>query len=117
MKENYTSSIKAEQQLIKALKERQPKAINDFYDRYAPALYGTIKKSLLNESVSNETLIATFKVICSSIEKFDPTKEPLFTWAAKIARKEINKQKIELILTQLFPCKSTDLVIQQSYVY
>ena len=105
----------AEQRVLLDLKENPATAFNDFYDCYAPALYGTIKKSLVNEDVANKTLIVTFQTLLSDLSNFDSSKESLFTWAAKIARKEINKQKIELILKQLFPCNDSDLVTEENF--
>ena len=48
---------------------------------------------------------AGFQNIGVSISNFDPSKERLFTWGIKIARKEIRKQKTELVLKELFYCQ------------
>ena len=112
MQESFIPGTAPEQRFLKLLIERRQTAFNDFYDRYAPALYGTIKKSLLNEDVSNETLVETFKLLWSRLNTYDPLKESLFIWASKIARQEINKQKIELVLKHLFSCKETDVILE-----
>lgn len=92
-----------EPRFLSALKERRTTAFNDFYDHYAPALYGTIRKSFLNEDSAKETLVITFKRIWSNLPNFDASKETLFAWSVKIARKETNKQKLKILLKQLWP--------------
>lgn len=102
MQNTFTSNVQNDHVLIEALKERQPEALNSFYEKYAALFYGNIKKTLFKDDVSEETLRGVFKTIVYSIEEFDPNEERFFTWALKIAHKEIRKQKVQIVLNEVF---------------
>ena len=108
----FTQEPDMEQHLITALKEGGQIAFEDFYDQYAPSFFGEIKRTLYNEDVSEQTLKQAFKNIWISISTYDSSKERLFTWAIKIARKEIRKQKTGLVLKELFYCQQSNRVIE-----
>jgi DNA-directed RNA polymerase specialized sigma24 family protein len=105
MSNNDISNNNTERQLIAALKKHQYSAFEDFYDLYAPVFFGTIKRTLYKEDVSQETLKSVFNTIWTSIDSYDPSKERLFTWAMRISGKEISAQKIDIVLKELFYCQ------------
>jgi hypothetical protein len=81
---------------------KNPAAFECIYDKYAGAFYGEIKRSLYNEEVSQKVLAEVFISLYNSLEYFDPSKERLFIWALKIARKKIRQTKVDLVLKQIF---------------
>ncbi len=90
---------------LEAMKQHELPAFDQFYDQYAGALYGDIKRTLYKEDVSEETLASIFAIISSSIHEFDPATEKIFSWAMRIAHREISKRKIELTLQEVFLTK------------
>lgn len=77
------------------------KVIENFYDQYAPALYGKIKTSLHKEDICREVLKATFLKIHQSFDQLNFAKDRPFTWAYKIACKAISNRKIDIVLHQV----------------
>lgn len=104
-----TQSIDSDQEIWQALKEKKLSAFNDFYEKYASAMYGEIKRTLCRDEIAEETLQKIFKEIWIAINNYDPLKERLFTWTIKITRKEIRRQKLNLTLKEIFRCQQTSL--------
>src|SRR5687767_11003359 len=71
-----------------------------FYDAYAPAFFGEIKRRFYNEDISQKLLEEVFVKVYQSLNQFDPSKERAFVWALKITRKEISRRKIDMVLNQ-----------------
>lgn len=88
--------------LVSGLKSKDTKAIEAFYLKYSSILYGYIKKTLLDDSLSAQTFVETCKQIILQIERFDSTKESFVIWSYKIAAKETSKQKVNILLRQIF---------------
>lgn len=88
----------------KGIRSRNKEVTELFYEKYAAALYGMIKKELLSDDVCAMVLEDTFKKIISSIYSYNAERETLFVWSYKIARKEVSRQKVNLVLRQLFSC-------------
>jgi RNA polymerase sigma-70 factor (ECF subfamily) len=109
---NSTTTYYPKQDLIEGLKNKKLISFEEFYDCVAPVLYGDIKRSLFREDVSVETLQKVFVQLYSSIDSFDASKERFFTWAIKIVRKEVRKQKTELVLKELFLCQRKSNLVQ-----
>lgn len=107
--EVFTNNSVNETKLVDALKQGGQRAIEDFYDQYAPAFYGEIKKIFFKEDISSHTLLKVFSTIFTSIATYDQSKERLFTWGFKIVHKEIRKQKTELVLKEIFFCRQSNL--------
>ena len=95
----------SDQELRNAIESKKHSSFVYLYDRYAAAFYGDIKRTLLKEDVSAETLKNVILDIWTNIESFNPGKERFFTWSLKIARKEIRRQKTEIVLFELFKCQ------------
>lgn len=62
------------------------------YDKYAPALYGYILKTVLNETVAANVLSAAFLHIVKGIEDYSPAELRLFTWMLRITHWEMIRQ-------------------------
>jgi hypothetical protein len=76
-----------------------------FYDKYAAALYGEIKRSLYKDDVSQKVMEDAFKMIYQSLDTFDPAKEKVFISALKLVRKEISAKKVDIVLGQILYSK------------
>ena len=72
-----------------------------FYDKYAAALYGEIKRSLYKDDVSQKVMEEAFKIIYQSLDKFDASKENIFISALKLVRKEISSKKVDMAISQI----------------
>ena len=60
----------------------------------------------------NSAKVSEWVNIFSSIVTYDQSKERLFTWGIKIVRKEIRKQKTELVLKEIFNCRHSNPVTE-----
>src|SRR5687767_278835 len=72
-----------------------------FYDKYAPAFYGEIKKKLRNEEVSQKVMKEACVKIYQSLNEIQQAKEKGFIAAFKVVRKEISKTKVDMALNQI----------------
>ena len=93
-----------DRELVDAIKAKQAFAFNYFYDRYAPAFYGEIKRTVCKEEKAAEILSKLVVAIWRDIDEYD-FKQSLFTWCQKKVRKEAGRQKIEMVLHELFSCE------------
>lgn len=75
-----------EQELILALKARNPQAFGYLYDNYSSSLYSIILQIVQNTAVANDVLQEVFMNIWRRIETYDATKGKLFTWMLNISR-------------------------------
>ena len=76
-----------EQELVRALKDRNNQAFGFLYDNYAGALYSIIKQIITdNNELAGDVLQEVFINIWRKIETYDQTKGRLFTWMLNIAR-------------------------------
>src|SRR5580700_885629 len=77
----------SEQELVRALKDRDNQAFNFLYDNYAGALYSIIKQIITdNAELASDVLQEVFINIWRKIATYDQTKGRLFTWMLNIAR-------------------------------
>jgi DNA-directed RNA polymerase specialized sigma24 family protein len=81
--------------------QRLAAAFNEFYDKYAPAYYGEIKRRLYKDEVSQEVLEKVLKDVYHSFHQLNPSKEKVFIAVLKLVKKEISRQKVRLVLTQI----------------
>ena len=93
--------------LVEALQKNDPAAFSVFYDRYAAAFYGDIKRTIYKQAESDAILEVAFCSIWKSMAQFDPEREHLFTWSLKKLRKEIAKVKVDMVLKELFVCQQS----------
>ena len=73
-------------QLTAFIDERNQQSMDYFYDKYSPALYGTIYHITNNKHVAEECLLATFVKAWNEIATFRPSGNSLFTWLLHLAR-------------------------------
>jgi len=57
------------------------------YDKYAPAIMGVISRIVGNARLAEDVLQSAFVEMWNSIKKYDASKEKIFIWMLKIARK------------------------------
>lgn len=91
-------------ELKASIMQRDKQAIEKFYEKYGGAFYGLISKTLMSDQVSHSIMEAAFTRIVTSIDQYDPTRERLFVWAYRIVRKEASKEKVNIVLRQIFCC-------------
>ncbi|EHQ30877.1 RNA polymerase sigma factor [Mucilaginibacter paludis] len=77
----------SEKDLVCALKERNPKALQVIHNRYAETLSGVASTVLKDQDCSGVILQDIFLAIWDSIDQYDPAKSPLLTWMYHIAQK------------------------------
>jgi len=80
----------SEQELfLQKLKSGDGEAFRTLYHQYAPALFGVISRSVLEEDAASDILEKTFSAIWKNISEYDETKLRLFTWINQIANRQI----------------------------
>ncbi len=94
---------RSDEELAKDISRRKPETFEYFYQQYAGIFLAEIRRVLLSENVSEETLMTTFVAIWKSIDEYDPAREPFLLWATKKLHKEIRTKKREIVLSYLFP--------------
>jgi len=81
-----TFAPQAEADLVRRLQAHDEKAMTEFYDRYAAALFGVIQRIVKDESEADDVLQESLVRIWNSIENYAPDKGRLFTWVVNISR-------------------------------
>ena len=76
----------SEEELVKALKNRNTIAVQALYDMYSAALLGVISRIVQPIELAEDLLQETFIKIWNSGESYDSSKGRLFTWMMNIAR-------------------------------
>ncbi len=74
-----------EKEIVSLLEKADKKAITLLYDNYADALYGVIKKIIIDDETAQDVLQESFIKIWRYSKKYDSTKAKLFTWLYRIA--------------------------------
>lgn len=72
--------------LISRLKAQDEQALSLLYDKYAPALFGVIKRICKDDTVAQDLLQETFITIWKKSDAYDPNKGRFYTWAYRIAK-------------------------------
>jgi len=75
-----------EEDLVRALKDREKIAIQALYDMYSGALLGVIFRIVQHSEIAEDLLQDTFIKIWNSADNYDSSKGRLFTWMINIAR-------------------------------
>ena len=83
-KKLYTDE--AEIKLVSALKSKDQEAFEFLYERYAAALFGVIKRIVVDPELSEEVLHDAFVKIWENAHSYQPQKGRLFTWMLNITR-------------------------------
>ena len=74
-----------EKEIVALLKNGDKRAITLLYNNYADALYGVIKKIIIDDEVAQDVLQESFVKIWRYAKKYDASKAKLFTWLYRIA--------------------------------
>lgn len=74
-----------EKEIVNLLQLGDKKAISLLYDNYADALYGVIKKVIIDDETAQDVLQECFVKIWRYAKKYDASKAKLFTWLYRIA--------------------------------
>jgi len=76
----------SEQDIVRLLGQRDQRAMAMIYDRYADALYGTLRRMLPDEAATRDVMQEGFVKVWKHADYYDPTKSTLFTWLLRILR-------------------------------
>jgi RNA polymerase sigma factor (sigma-70 family) len=76
----------SEEELIRALTNREKIAIEVLYDMYSSSLFGVIARIVVDIPVAEDILQETFVKIWRSFSSYSAEKGRLFTWMVNIAR-------------------------------
>jgi RNA polymerase sigma factor (sigma-70 family) len=76
----------SEEELVRALRNREKIAIEALYDMYSASLYGVISRIITDTATAEDLLQETFVKIWHSFSGYNADKGRLFTWMVNIAR-------------------------------
>ena len=83
---NTDFNSKDDLQLTAFIAERNQQSMDEFYDKYSPALYGIIYRITNNKHLAEECLLATFVKARNEIAAYRSSGMSLFTWLLNITR-------------------------------
>ena len=66
--------------LVKRIAERQPEALAELYDRFAPILLALARRILGNHADAEEVLQEVFIQVWNRGEHYDPARSSVSTW-------------------------------------
>lgn len=72
--------------VVRRLKERDPKAMSDLYDRYGRLAYSLICRVVRNPSAAEDLLQETFMRVWNRVGSFDAERGALGPWVLAVAR-------------------------------
>jgi RNA polymerase sigma-70 factor (ECF subfamily) len=72
--------------LVKRVAERQPDALAELYDRFAPVLLALARRILGNHADAEEVLQEVFAQVWNRGERYDPARSSVSTWLVLIGR-------------------------------
>jgi len=72
--------------LVLRLKERDPQALADIYDRYGRMLYSLIYRMVRDRGAAEDLTQETMLRIWNGVHGFDPSRASLSTWMTRVAR-------------------------------
>lgn len=75
-----------DRELMARIKERDPAALSELYDRYKGLLFGVILSVLRKREEAEDILQEVFTKIWEQAEKFDLEKGTVYTWIVTLAR-------------------------------
>ena len=76
----------SEEELIRALRNREKIGAEALYSMYSSSLYGVIFRIITEETAAEDVLQETFVKIWHSFSSYNAEKGRLFTWMVNIAR-------------------------------
>jgi RNA polymerase sigma-70 factor (ECF subfamily) len=85
---SQTSSLPApnDAALVRQVAERQPQALAELYDRFAPTLLALARRILANHSDAEEVLQEVFVQVWDRGQRYDPARSSVSTWLVLITR-------------------------------
>ena len=81
-----TKIFLTEEELVKAIRNKENVGAEALYEMYSSSLYGVIYRIIQHEEIAEDLLQDTFIRIWNSFSSYDSTKGRLFTWMVNIAR-------------------------------
>lgn len=72
--------------LAKRLKDRDPRAMSDLYDRYGRLAYSLIYRVVRNTGAAEDLVQETFLRVWNRVQSFDETRGALGPWVLTVAR-------------------------------
>jgi RNA polymerase sigma-70 factor (ECF subfamily) len=78
--------FKDESDLVRRLKERDPHAMSDLYDRYGRLAYSLIFRIVRNGAAAEDLVQETFLRVWNRVQSFDRQKGALGPWILTVAR-------------------------------
>src|SRR5580700_7314175 len=78
--------FKDETDLVRRLKERDPHAMSDLYDRYGRLAYSLIYRIVRNGAAAEDLVQETFLRVWNRVQSFDRTRGALGPWVLTVAR-------------------------------
>ncbi len=78
--------FKNEADLVRRLKERDPHAMSDLYDRYGRLAYSLIYRVVRNGAAAEDLVQETFLRVWNRVQSFDRQKGALGPWILTVAR-------------------------------
>jgi len=79
-------AVPDDQEIARRLKQRDPNAMAELYDKYGGLLYSVILRSVSNQSTAEDLVQETFLRIWNRIHTFDLERGRLEGWMVTIAR-------------------------------
>jgi RNA polymerase sigma-70 factor (ECF subfamily) len=79
-------AIPDDQDIARRLKQRDPNAMAELYDKYGGLLYSVILRSVSNQSTAEDLVQETFLRIWNRVHTFDVERGRLEGWMVTIAR-------------------------------
>jgi len=76
----------SEEELVRALANREKIAVEALYDMYSSSLFGVISRIVIETETAEDVLQETFVKIWHSFSSYSTEKGRLFTWMVNIAR-------------------------------
>ena len=81
-----TLRFKDDGDLAKRLKDRDPRAMSDLYDRYGRLAYSLIYRVVRNSGATEDLVQETFLRVWNRVQSFDQTRGALGPWVLTVAR-------------------------------
>src|ERR671929_968636 len=84
------STVAYAQELVRRVKDNQPHAFEELYERYSPRVYGYLFQRLNGNAEEAEDLTAdVFTRVFEKIDAFQPQGAPLSAWVFRIAHNRL----------------------------
>ena len=78
--------LKDDGDLAKRLKDRDPRAMSELYDRYGRLAYSLIYRVVRNAGAAEDLVQETFLRVWNRVQSFDQTRGALGPWVLTVAR-------------------------------